>query len=161
MYLFRLAMASLANRRFTAILTAFAIALSVCLLLAVERVRVEARNSFASTISGTDLIVGARSGSVNLLLYSVFRIGNATNNIRWDSFEHFAEFVMQCVGDFCTEYHFERVSGEGAAAGQFEVLLAAVLVMLEVGLVGAHHAIATVRVAEGNRDRPCHVDPRR
>ena len=60
MYLFRLAMASLANRRFTAILTAFAIALSVCLLLAVERVRVEARNSFASTISGTDLIVGAR-----------------------------------------------------------------------------------------------------
>lgn len=90
MYLFRLAMASLANRRFTAILTAFAIALSVCLLLAVERVRVEARNSFASTISGTDLIVGARSGSVNLLLYSVFRIGNATNNIRWDSYEHFA-----------------------------------------------------------------------
>ncbi len=49
-----------------------------------------AQASFASTISGTDLIVGARSGSVNLLLYSVFRIGNATNNIRWDSFEHFA-----------------------------------------------------------------------
>lgn len=90
MYLFRLAMASLANRRFTAFLTAFAIALSVCLLLAVERVRTEARTSFASTVSGTDLIVGARSGSVNLLLYSVFRIGNATNNIRWDSFEHFA-----------------------------------------------------------------------
>ncbi|KTB76982.1 ABC transporter permease [Pseudomonas syringae] len=90
MYLFRLAMASLANRRFTAFLTAFAIALSVCLLLAVERVRTEARSSFASTISGTDLIVGARSGSINLLLYSVFRIGNATNNIRWDSFEHFA-----------------------------------------------------------------------
>ena len=91
MYLLRLALASLNNRRFTALLTVFAIALSVCLLLAVERVRTEARASFASTISGTDLIVGARSGSVNLLLYSVFRIGNATNNIRWDSFEHFAE----------------------------------------------------------------------
>ncbi|WP_296269223.1 ABC transporter permease [Pseudomonas sp. UBA6562] len=90
MYLLRLALASLANRRFTALLTAFAIALSVCLLLAVERVRTEARASFASTISGTDLIVGARSGSVNLLLYSVFRIGNATNNIRWDSFAHYA-----------------------------------------------------------------------
>lgn len=90
MYLFRLALASLANRRFTALLTALSIALSVCLLLAVERVRTEARASFASTISGTDLIVGARSGSVNLLLYSVFRIGNATNNIRWDSFEHYA-----------------------------------------------------------------------
>ena len=90
MHLLRIALASLANRRFTALLTVFAIALSVCLLLAVERVRTEARNSFASTISGTDLIVGARSGSVNLLLYSVFRIGNATNNIRWDSFETLA-----------------------------------------------------------------------
>ncbi|MBC9252357.1 peptide ABC transporter permease [Pseudomonas alcaligenes] len=91
MYLLRLALASLNNRRFTALLTVFAIALSVCLLLAVERVRSEARASFASTISGTDLIVGARSGSVNLLLYSVFRIGNATNNIRWDSFETLAQ----------------------------------------------------------------------
>ncbi|HCL77043.1 MAG TPA: peptide ABC transporter permease, partial [Pseudomonas sp.] len=91
MFLLRLALASLNNRRFTALLTVFAIALSVCLLLAVERVRSETRAGFASTISGTDLIVGARSGSVNLLLYSVFRIGNATNNIRWDSFERFAE----------------------------------------------------------------------
>ena len=90
MHLLRLALASLNNRRFTALLTVLAIALSVCLLLAVERVRTEARSSFASTISGTDLIVGARSGSVNLLLYSVFRIGNATNNIRWSSFEWLA-----------------------------------------------------------------------
>lgn len=91
MHLLHIALASLNNRRFTALLTVFAIALSVCLLLAVERVRNEARTSFASTISGTDLIVGARSGSVNLLLYSVFRIGNATNNIRWDSFETLAK----------------------------------------------------------------------
>ncbi|KXU38373.1 peptide ABC transporter permease [Ventosimonas gracilis] len=90
MHLLRLALASLANRRFTAFLTVFAIALSACLLLAVERVRTEARASFASTISGTDLIVGARSGSINLLLYSVFRIGNATNNIRWSSFQTIA-----------------------------------------------------------------------
>ncbi|WP_434135511.1 ABC transporter permease [Pseudomonas luteola] len=91
MYLFRLALASLSNRRFTALLTVFAIALSACLLLAVERVRTEAKASFASTISGTDLVVGARSGAVNLLLYSVFRIGNATNNIRWDSYTQLAE----------------------------------------------------------------------
>ncbi|MFC3606443.1 ABC transporter permease [Stutzerimonas tarimensis] len=90
MFLLRLTLSSLGNRRFTVLLTALAIALSVALLLAVERVRTEARASFASTVSGTDLIVGARSGSVNLLLYSVFRIGNATNNIHWDSFQHFA-----------------------------------------------------------------------
>ncbi|TWI52440.1 putative ABC transport system permease protein [Pseudomonas duriflava] len=91
MYLFRLALASVSNRRFTALLTVFAIALSACLLLAVERVRTEAKTSFASTISGTDLVVGARSGAVNLLLYSVFRIGNATNNIRWDSYTQLKE----------------------------------------------------------------------
>lgn len=118
MYLLRLALASLANRRFTALLTVFAIALSVTLLLAVERVRTEARASFASTISGTDLIVGARSGSVNLLLYSVFRIGNATNNIRWDSFEHFAQHrqvkwaIPISLGDSHRGY---RVMGTSAA----------------------------------------------
>lgn len=91
MYLLRLALISLLNRRGTAVLTVFAIALSTALLLTVERIRVETRSSFASTISGTDLVVGARSGAINLLLYSVFRIGNATNNIHWQSFQRFAE----------------------------------------------------------------------
>ena len=52
--------------------------------------RTGARQSFADTISGTDLIVGARSGSLNLLLYSVFRIGNATNNITWKTYKDIA-----------------------------------------------------------------------
>ncbi len=62
----------------------------VTLLLGVERIRTEARSSFTNTISGTDLIVGARSGPVQLLLYSVFRIGNATNNISWKSYQQIA-----------------------------------------------------------------------
>ena len=67
-------------------MTVLAIALSVALFLGVEKVRTGAKASFADTISGTDLIVGARSGSVQLLLYSVFRIGNATNNVTWESY---------------------------------------------------------------------------
>lgn len=86
----RLAVRSLLNRRLTAGLTVFGIAVSVTLLLGVETLRTEARNSFASTISGADLIVGARSGSIQLLLYSVFRIGNATNNISWQSYRAIA-----------------------------------------------------------------------
>jgi putative ABC transport system permease protein len=82
----QLAIKSLRNRKFTAALTVLSIALAVLLLLGVERIRQEARESFASTISGTDLIVGARSSPVHLLLYSVFRIGNPTNNLRWDSY---------------------------------------------------------------------------
>lgn len=82
-----LAWKSVINRRTTAILTILTVAISVVLLLGVERIRTQAKSSFANTISGTDLIVGARSGQVNLLLYSVFRIGNATNNIDWSSYE--------------------------------------------------------------------------
>ena len=81
-----LAAKSLSNRKFTAVLTVLSITLAVMLLLGVERLRNESRESFAATISGTDLIVGARSSPVHLLLFSVFRIGNATNNIRWDSY---------------------------------------------------------------------------
>jgi putative ABC transport system permease protein len=71
-------------------MTILAIALSVALFLGVEKVRTGAKASFADTISGTDLIVGARSGSVQLLLYSVFRIGNATNNVTWKSYQDIA-----------------------------------------------------------------------
>jgi putative ABC transport system permease protein len=85
-----LALKSVLNRKATAILTILTVAVSVILLLGVERVRTEAKSSFANTISGTDLIVGGRSGQVNLLLYSVFRIGNATNNIDWKSYEEFS-----------------------------------------------------------------------
>ena len=88
--MFGLAIKSILNRKFTTILTVVSIALSVTLLLGVERIRKETRTSFANTISGTDLIVGARSGPVQLLLYSVFRIGNATNNISWKSYQEIA-----------------------------------------------------------------------
>ncbi|MBM7037326.1 ABC transporter permease [Vibrio ulleungensis] len=81
---------SLRNRKATALLTVLTVTISVILLLGVERIRTEAKSSFANTISGTDLIVGARSGQVNLLLYSVFRIGNATNNISWESYQEWS-----------------------------------------------------------------------
>jgi putative ABC transport system permease protein len=83
--LFSIAWRSAWNRRFTLALTVFSIALSTFLLLGVERIRTELRENFASSVSGTDLIVGARTGSTQLLLYSVFRIGAATNNISWKS----------------------------------------------------------------------------
>ncbi|HIQ44979.1 ABC transporter permease [Ectopseudomonas khazarica] len=182
MHLIRIALASLANRRFTALLTVFAIALSVCLLLAVERVRTEARASFASTISGTDLIVGARSGSVNLLLYSVFRIGNATNNIRWDSFEHFANHrqvkwaipislgdshrgyrVMGTSGAYFDHYRYARsqslrlAQGRAFADDPFEVVLGAeVAQALGYGLgekIVLAHGVATISLVKHD-DKP-------
>ena len=90
MNLLGLTLKSMLNRLGTTLLTVAVIAISVVLLLGVEKVRTEARASFANTISETDLIVGARSGGVQLLLYSVFRIGNATNNVTWQSHQEVA-----------------------------------------------------------------------
>src|SRR5215207_725316 len=117
----RLALASLANRRATALLTVLAIAVSVALLLGVEKVRQGARESFADTISGTDVIIGARAGAVQLLLYSVFRVGNATANLTWASYEKIAArpevawIVPLSLGD---SHHGFRVMG--TTRGYFE-----------------------------------------
>ena len=79
--LLRLAWLSLMNRRTTVLLTILSIACSVMLLLGVERVRQESRESFLSTVSGTDLVVGARSGGPQLLLQAVFNVGFPTQNL--------------------------------------------------------------------------------
>ncbi len=84
-FLAGLAWRSAWNRRVSLGLTVCSIALATLMLLGVERIRTDLRDSFSSAVSGTDLIVGARTGSVNLLLYAVFRVGAATNNIRWSS----------------------------------------------------------------------------
>ena len=81
-----LAAKSLRNRGLTASLTVLSIALAVMLLLGVERLRSASHESFAATLSGTDLVVGARASPMHLLLYSVFRIGSPTNNLSWDSY---------------------------------------------------------------------------
>ena len=88
--LVQLAVKSVLNRRLTAGLTVLSVAVSVALLVGVDRIRTEARAGFANTISGADLIVGARGGPLNLLLYSVFRIGDATSGISWESYEDIA-----------------------------------------------------------------------
>lgn len=114
----RLALGSLFARALTVAMTILAIALSVALFLGVEKVRTGAKASFADTISGTDLIVGARSGSVQLLLYSVFRIGNATNNMTWESYKDIAErpsvdwIVPISLGDSHRQF---RVMGTSSA----------------------------------------------
>ena len=84
--MFNLFSKSLWNRKGTALLTIFSISISVTLLLGVENIRKGVRTSFSSAVSGTDIIVGARGGSLQLLLYSIFRIGNSPNNLSWESY---------------------------------------------------------------------------
>ena len=83
--LLRIAVASALNRRGTLALVVLSIALATALLLGLERLRTDIRAGFAQSVSGTDLVVGARTSPVQLMLYAVFRVGGATNNVSMDS----------------------------------------------------------------------------
>ena len=85
-----LALRSLRNRAPTALLTLLTLGVAVALLLGVERLRTETREAFLRSVNGTDLIIGARAHPVQLLLYAVFRIGDATNNLSWESYQRLA-----------------------------------------------------------------------
>ena len=85
--IFNLAFKSLRFRKFSVGLTIFSLAISIMLFLSVDTIRVQTKDNFVNTVSDIDLIVGSRSGSVQLLLYSIFHIGNATNNVSWDNYQ--------------------------------------------------------------------------
>ena len=110
--MFKIIIKSILNRKLSFFLTVFSIAISIALFVGVERVRLGAQDSFTNTISKTDLVVGARGSSIQLLLYTVFHIGNATNNISWSSYTHFvnndevAWTIPYSLGD---SYHGFRV----------------------------------------------------
>ena len=78
---------SLLSRKKTVLLTFVSLWIGSMVLLSVEHIRLQAKESFNRTISGVDLIVGAPSGQLNLLLYSVFRMGSPTNNISYQSWQ--------------------------------------------------------------------------
>lgn len=89
--LMKLAIKSLLDRKGSVVLALMAMSASVFVLLGVENLRQQTKSSFANTVSGVDLIVGARTGGLNLLLYSVFRVGAPTNNIHWQSYATLAK----------------------------------------------------------------------
>ena len=184
MPIFGLALKSLLNRRLTACLMVLSISLSVMLLLGVERLRTQARAGFANTISGTDLVVGARTGATALLLHAVFRIGYATNNVSWTTYQEIARSprvrwtiplslgdsfrgftVLGTSVDYFRHYHYARNRAlEFAAGAAFDDVYDAVLgadvarefnLHLRDPLVVAHGAVD----AESSRhtDRPFRV----
>lgn len=127
MIFLRLAMKSLMNRRLSTGLTVVSIALSAALLLSVERLRRAAEEGFTSAVSQVDLIVGARSGPLQLILYTVFNMGGGTHNISWQTYQelkshpavdwtipyslgdgHRGFRVVATNGDFFTHYRFRR-----------------------------------------------------
>ncbi|HEY0969422.1 MAG TPA: ABC transporter permease [Gemmatimonadales bacterium] len=132
-----LAARSLRNRLLTSTLTLLSIAFSVALLVGVENVRTGVRESFANTIRGTDLIVGARGGTLQILLYSVFGMGSPTMNVSHETYEKWAAHpavewtipyslgdshrgyrVVGTTGSFYEHYRYRRDGRVTFAAGR-------------------------------------------
>ena len=167
----QIGMKSLMSRRTAVGLTVLGVALSVAMILGVERIRLETRENFTQTVSGTDLIVGARTSPVQLLLYSVFRIGDATTNLSYASFEKISRHptiawaVPISLGDSHRGYrvvgtstaYFEHIRygrGEGlefqsgrALDDRFDAVLGA-----EVARALGYELGAKIVVAHGARD---------
>ncbi len=147
--LISLAWSSLCSRKKSVILTFLSLLISISVLISVEHIRQQAKTSFNRTISGVDLIVGAPSGQLNLLLYSVFRMGDPTSNIDYQSYEmlkndqqvawaipislgdsHRGFRVLGTNGDYFTHYQFgDKKSLEFTAgkpfAGMFDTVIGA------------------------------------
>ena len=79
--MFRLAAASAWNRRLSLMLAVAAVALATALMFTTERLREGLRAGFSQALSGTDLIVAARSHPIQILLSTVFHIGAPAQNI--------------------------------------------------------------------------------
>ena len=148
-FLLALAWSSAWNRKGTLSLVVFSIALSTTLLLGMERVRTQVRDSFVQAVSGTDLVVGARGSELQLLLYAVFHMGKASNNMSWDSAQRLAQrrdvawtipislgdshrgfAVVATTTDFFTLYQYRRHASLQFAQGRefediFDVVLGA------------------------------------
>jgi putative ABC transport system permease protein len=96
------------------------------------------RLGFVQAISGTDLVVGARGGEIQLILYSIFHLGSATNNLGWDTARAIAAMpevawtiplsmgdshrgypVVATTGDFLERYRYGRDRGLSLAEGRF------------------------------------------
>jgi len=86
-----LAIKSLISRKVSVILTIVSLTLSISLYLSIDTLRIGAKKSFFGNVKTGDLILGSRSGEIQLLLYSLFQIGNPTNNISWDSYKEISK----------------------------------------------------------------------
>ena len=92
MSLIRISMLSILSRKLILFLLIFSIGLSSMLLLGIQKIKHSSKASFSSSISGTDLIVGARTGETQLLLYSVFRQGQPIANVSWETCQNIRNF---------------------------------------------------------------------
>lgn len=88
--IFNLTYKSILNRKTAFVLSVLSIAISVVLLLGIDRLVKGSKNHFLNTINGTDLIVAAPNGSLDILLNLVFHIGDGLKAIDYGTYKDIA-----------------------------------------------------------------------
>lgn len=168
MTLLHLAWRSLLNRRTTVLLTVFTIAVSIALLVMVENLRGEVRQGFYRSVSGTDLIVGARTAPVQLLLNTVFGIGMPGSSMSADSYaylqtqrmvewtipllsgdSHRGERVIGTTPDFFEHYRYANRQSLELAEGEFFTDLFDVVIGHQVARRFGYRAGAQIHLGHG------------
>ena len=133
--MFSLALNSLRFRALPVSLIIVSLTLGLSLILIVDRIQEGTRRGFEQTLSGVDLIIGPRSGDLQMLLYTVFHLGNATNNVTSQSIDAIAKnpniewIVPIALGDSHRGYrvvatdphYFEYIRGAGGAPLRFAI----------------------------------------
>ena len=87
---FTLVFQSLLNRWLSCLLIILTLAFSISLYFTVSRIQESVKASFKSTVSGVDSIVAARGGNLQILLNSVFLIGEPSAPIQWNTYQDIA-----------------------------------------------------------------------
>ena len=87
---FTLVFQSLLNRWLSCLLIILTLAFSISLYFTVSRIQESVKASFKSTVSGVDSVVAARGGNLQILLNSVFLIGEPSAPIQWNTYKDIA-----------------------------------------------------------------------
>ena len=89
----RLLMRSMLDRWFSLGLIVFSMALAVGLFLSVQNVQKMTRANFESSVANVDLVVAARGSEIQILLNSVFGVGQSAALVSAESMEKVSRFA--------------------------------------------------------------------
>lgn len=78
---------SVLSRKVSVGLLIVSIGLSTMLMVGIYNITTTVKDNFTKSVSGTDLIVGAKTGDIQLLLYSIFHIGMPSQLMSWESYQ--------------------------------------------------------------------------
>ena len=113
MSLFKIAWRSIQERPLASTMTALSMALGVALVIAVLVFQGVIGNSFNRAAEGYDIIIGAKGGRLELVLNTVFHLGQPIENIHWYYYKEFVQpegrfkkytrvAIPYCLGDSYT-----------------------------------------------------------